>query len=215
MKKDTKPEIKTTKKRLQSFEITHDQILKKAMDVFSKKGFKGATTRELAIAAEVNEVTLYRHFESKEAIFIEIAKRFTMVPVLENMLTEISSKPLAEKLRHIVVNFFKIYKERGAMIRIIFSEAVINEEEAKMFFENMPLKVLGLISVMFEREMAAGNIKKANPNIIARLFLGTLFSYNVMHEMFCGKQCEQLAENEAIETIINLYLKGLEKEDKK
>jgi AcrR family transcriptional regulator len=45
-----------------------DQILEAALRVFAETGFRGATTRRIAQEAEVNEVTLFRHFPTKEEL---------------------------------------------------------------------------------------------------------------------------------------------------
>ena len=51
-----------------------DQILTAAAHVYAEHGFRGATTRRIADAAGVNEVTLFRSFGSKAAL-IEAALR--------------------------------------------------------------------------------------------------------------------------------------------
>ena len=50
------------------------RILKAGAAVlFASRGYEGTTTRELASAAGVAEGTLFRHFENKKAILIEVA----------------------------------------------------------------------------------------------------------------------------------------------
>jgi AcrR family transcriptional regulator len=46
-----------------------DRILDAAKKVYAQHGFRGATTRLIAIEAGVNEVTLFRTFGSKAALF--------------------------------------------------------------------------------------------------------------------------------------------------
>src|SRR3569623_647594 len=46
-----------------------DRILNAAQKVYAQHGFRGATTRLIAIEAGVNEVTLFRTFGSKAALF--------------------------------------------------------------------------------------------------------------------------------------------------
>jgi len=46
------------------------------MRVFAEAGFRGATTRKIAEAAGVNEVTLFRQFKSKEALITEVAELY-------------------------------------------------------------------------------------------------------------------------------------------
>ena len=43
-----------------------EALLKAAIKAFSEAGMRGATTRRIAQEAGVNEVTLYRHFRSKD-----------------------------------------------------------------------------------------------------------------------------------------------------
>src|SRR4051812_37589313 len=45
-----------------------NRILDAAIRVFAETGYRGATTRRIAQVADVNEVTLFRHFGSKEEL---------------------------------------------------------------------------------------------------------------------------------------------------
>ena len=47
---------------------THQRLLDAAARVFAQDGLEGATTRQIAREAGVNEVTLFRHFQSKEKL---------------------------------------------------------------------------------------------------------------------------------------------------
>jgi AcrR family transcriptional regulator len=56
---------------------TRDRLLKAAIEVFSTAGYVGATTREISRVAEVSEVTLFRHFQSKEQLLSAVAQHIT------------------------------------------------------------------------------------------------------------------------------------------
>src|SRR4051794_40134823 len=45
------------------------QILEIALNIFSKKGLNGATTKEIAAAAGVTEAIIFRHFPTKQALY--------------------------------------------------------------------------------------------------------------------------------------------------
>jgi AcrR family transcriptional regulator len=47
---------------------TRQRILDAALKVFSRDGVSGATTREIARVAKVNEVTLFRYFKNKNEL---------------------------------------------------------------------------------------------------------------------------------------------------
>ena len=48
------------------------QLLETALDVFSRQGYEGATTKEIAAAAGVAEAVIFRHFPSKQALYTEV-----------------------------------------------------------------------------------------------------------------------------------------------
>lgn len=54
--------------------ISRQKLLEAAIRVFAESGFRGATTRRIADAAGVNEVTLFRLFKSKSALINEAAQ---------------------------------------------------------------------------------------------------------------------------------------------
>ena len=56
---------------------TREEILNAAAGVFAQHGFRGSTTRRIAEAAGVNEITIFRQFGSKEALIREAMQHLT------------------------------------------------------------------------------------------------------------------------------------------
>ena len=52
--------------------VRRRQLLQVAADVFARRGYRGASTAELAAMAGVTEPILYRHFESKRDLFVAV-----------------------------------------------------------------------------------------------------------------------------------------------
>ncbi len=55
---------------------TRTRILDAAEKTFARSGWLGATTQEIARAAGVNEVTLFRHFGNKDRLLAAVFGRF-------------------------------------------------------------------------------------------------------------------------------------------
>jgi len=72
-----------------------DEILNAAACVFAQHGFRGSTTRRIADAAGVNEITLFRQFGSKEALIREAMRHMTQSTGLSE-LPEAPVDPEAE-----------------------------------------------------------------------------------------------------------------------
>jgi AcrR family transcriptional regulator len=65
------------RKRLISSSVdqTRQRLLGAAIETLNRDGIQGATTREIARRAGVNEVTLFRHFKSKERLLRAVLQR--------------------------------------------------------------------------------------------------------------------------------------------
>ena len=46
-----------------------NQLIDVAIDLFSRKGFGGTTTKEIAAAAGVTEAIIFRHFATKQELY--------------------------------------------------------------------------------------------------------------------------------------------------
>jgi len=76
-------------------------IVRTALPLFARQGFAETTTKELARAAGVSEPLLYKHFPSKEALYLEI-QNFTCreIDPTVRKLTEL--EPSTSTLVHLV-----------------------------------------------------------------------------------------------------------------
>ena len=104
---------------------THDKILEVACHIFAEAGYHGTTTRRIAQEAGVNEVTVFRHFGSKDALLREALTgagrraRPLLAPDAED--------PTAELYRWSLAVFYHYYEHRN-LIRRIMGEMVERQE---------------------------------------------------------------------------------------
>src|SRR5918992_1372237 len=53
-------------------EERRQQIVRIAMKLFSQRGFRGTTTKEIAQAAGISEAIIFRHFATKDELYSAI-----------------------------------------------------------------------------------------------------------------------------------------------
>ena len=98
----TKPAARTTAspgRRAKNKEDIRRRIVTAALDLFEKKGFEAATTRQIAARAKVAEGTVFNYFETKEDIalhFFEQEVDHAIATVRGN--PRLRKAPLEEKL---------------------------------------------------------------------------------------------------------------------
>ena len=115
-----------------SADLTRKRILAAAELVFSRDGFQGATTREIARQAGVNEVTLFRHFRTREELLrATLDQGCATFEALVEQSDEVWKDRLPEGLEHYVHEMYSVVRQREALVRAFVSEARILPESIR------------------------------------------------------------------------------------
>lgn len=70
------------------------RILATATSLFALHGYKGVSTREIASAAQVNEVTVFRHYPRKHDLYLAVMKSgLRQIHLRGDLLTGIAEAP--------------------------------------------------------------------------------------------------------------------------
>ncbi|UBF30398.1 TetR/AcrR family transcriptional regulator (plasmid) [Kovacikia minuta CCNUW1] len=109
---------------------TRDRLLKAAIEVFSTEGYVGATTREIARVAEVSEVTLFRHFQSKEQLLSAVAQHITALRTEAFTHQDEWTYDLRRDLLHYAKLHDDMLEEYEALFRMFIGEAHRHPTEA-------------------------------------------------------------------------------------
>jgi len=108
------------------------RLLAAATRIFARDGLEGATTREIAREAEVNEVTLFRHFHTK-AKLQEAVMEWVLDQQAELLAAQPASCPCdlrAGLLRHIHI-YEALLDQNILLIRTLISEIHRHEEHER------------------------------------------------------------------------------------
>src|SRR5438128_11529526 len=105
-----------------------DRILDAAKKIYAQHGFRGATTRLIAIEAGVNEVTLFRTFGSKAALFEALMQHH----VAQSPIPELPDNPRdpEREMTRWVSAVLSHMRENRALIRTCFGEIEERPEAA-------------------------------------------------------------------------------------
>jgi AcrR family transcriptional regulator len=93
-----------------------DALLKAAAKAFAESGFRGATTRRIAQDAGVNEVTLFRHFQSKDELLTAALQHYAQ-QALNRRLPDDPVDPRGELLAWCHDHHRALHRARGLIRR--------------------------------------------------------------------------------------------------
>ncbi|HEX9020293.1 MAG TPA: TetR/AcrR family transcriptional regulator [Nitrospirota bacterium] len=156
---------------------TKQRLLEATLKLISEKGYFGATTRDISREAGVTELTLFRHFGSKERLFEELLNSYTFLPRLKELLPELDRLPYEEALTLIATKFLMTLKERKAMIKIMVTEIHSYPEKIRDVYNEFINEIRATLAVYFVSLQKKGFFRDVTPAIAVRAFMGMLFNY--------------------------------------
>lgn len=188
---------------------TKEQLLKATLKLISEKGYLGATTREIALEAGVTELTLFRHFGSKERLFEELLKSHTFLPVLKELLPELEGLPFEDALTLIATRFLLSLKERKSMVKIMYSEVTSYPVKIREVYNKFIDEMRTTLALYFESQQNRAIIRKnMSPDMAARVFLGILFSYFRSEEIMRSAGMKKKTMEKDARVIIDIFMHG-------
>jgi AcrR family transcriptional regulator len=150
------------------------QIIERALGLFREKGYRGTTTAEIAEAANISEVTLFRYFKSKQEIFLA-----GVAPILQTTLAEVEIVPGKSapevRLQALLLNRITFLPEHLETIRPILNEASVLQSMGQTEFTQEIRRLIGSI-------LGASGIPEERSDEAVRMIMGTLLSYLYLPE---------------------------------
>ncbi|MEL6535915.1 MAG: helix-turn-helix domain-containing protein [Bacteroidota bacterium] len=132
---------------MEEYNATGVQILEAARDLFATLGYKGTSTKKIAQAAKVNEVTIFRIFGSKEKLFEVTFEYFFFRPNFKN-LPDFNSISLEEFLATIGTMLHQFFVGNLKMIKV---ELANQELIKKKGLNRFPHEIRQLVAGQFQK----------------------------------------------------------------
>jgi len=187
---------------------TRQRILEAALAVFGRDGISGATTREIARVAKVNEVTLFRYFKNKNELLRQTilcsASRY------EQVFAEASLESAAEvrrTVRSYAQAFANKLQENEDMVRTFMGELKRHLKLWRSLFNEASKSSRHKFIAYLKAAQKAGLVRKgldaetAADALTGMLMSGTLRS-PLTDSFYSSKRY--------VETCVELFLKGIE-----
>lgn len=147
---------------------THRRLLEAAEAVFAELGYHDASIVKITEAAGAAHGTFYRYFPSKRAIFDALVDDLNRRVRLAMSEGAAGARTRAEAERRGFEAFFRFTADHPALYRIIRQAEFVSPPALHRHYEKIAANyVQGL-----ERAMAAGELTRADPQVIAWALMG-------------------------------------------
>jgi len=198
-----------------------EQILQTAVSLFSQRGFKGTTTKEIARVAGVSEAMVFRHFASKDELYGAILHekgckdgpdKFPWEENLE-LIAAADAKDDFAVFYHIAFDAMAKHQSDVSFMRLLFYSALEEHELAERFFNEFISRVYDYIGGYIAMRQQDGVFREMNPRIAVRAFLGMLIHHSLNNILWDKrKTLLDISNEEAATNFARILLNGIKAE---
>ena len=166
-------------------------ILDAATEVFLKSGYLGTNMDEIAALSVVSKQTVYKHFSSKEALFIEIVSSMTTGAgdLVHNEIPRLGKDgDLAVYLRdYALLQLTIVLTPRIMQLRrLVIGEVTRFPELAKVLYERGPARAMATLASIFQQLGERGLLQIDDPKLAASHFNWLIMSDPLNQVMLLG-----------------------------
>jgi AcrR family transcriptional regulator len=204
----------TKKKRTRlSSEERRDLIVAKAIELFSRQGFRATRVKDIAEAVGTSDALVFQHFPTKRELYDALLeqlcarKHFTEVEQLLYYAPEYDLEDVLTKLSAWVL---EQTESAPAWLRLILYAALERDEAVDELTEEHFQRIIEYVAYEIAEGQAVGRFRTGDPKAYARSFFAGLLGLSLMRTVVRDADYARDKTREAAATHVALFLKGLQ-----
>lgn len=203
----------TTSARL-SAEERRREIVRVAVQLFSRRGFRGTTTKEIAQAAGVSEAIIFRHFATKEELYRAIIDRVSCEGGIENPYDivgdAIERRDDRAVFEGLAIHALEHHEDAKEFHRLLLYAALEGHELAQMFWERTVIQFYEFLGAYIRERQQEGAMREVEPRIVVRAFIGAIIHHSLNNNLWDpNRRLLNISNEEAARSFTDVLLKGV------
>jgi TetR/AcrR family transcriptional regulator len=189
------------------------QILAVAVRLFSERGFRGTTTKEIAQSAGVSEAMVFRHFATKEELYAAIldhkacSGNFEPAVMAADALARKDDRAVFESLAFGALQY---HQKDPEFQRLLLHSALEKHELAQMFFDKFVRHVYEFLGGYIRERQREGALIEIDPLIVVRAFIGMVMHHSLNNNLWDPKKrLLNISNEEAARNFTDILLNGI------
>jgi AcrR family transcriptional regulator len=189
---------------------TELRLLDAAFELFLAQGYHGTSMRQVASRAGITPGSIYNHFDSKEALFVDLLTERVPHRAIIGALSNAHGDTVEAMVQDALVRMLDAAADQFDNFRLMFVELI--EFQGQHAGILGPLFLPQLLAFVERMKAADGRLRSTRPTLLARAFFGLFFSYVLTAALLRDIEGFDVSEDELTE-LGEIFLYGvLEKE---
>lgn len=164
------------------------RILASATALFANFGYNGASIRDIAAHASVNEVTIYRHYPRKRDLYVAVlAAELQQVKLGGDLLARIAE---ARDAKTVLAHTFELISAtllaRPELLRLIQFSALEMGEDLDPLVRKHLSQLVEVVVRYLEPWVIRGDLRCASARALVLSLVGIILSHRPLDRLFLG-----------------------------
>jgi AcrR family transcriptional regulator len=190
------------------------QILRVAVQLFSQRGFRGTTTKEIAQAAGVSEAMVFRHFATKEELYTAILDHKACASEIEDpcqlVADAVRDKDDRAVFETLAYEALEHHEHDREFLRLLLHSALEGHELAQMFWNRNILQIYEFLGAYIAERQRDGVFRPLEPRIVVRAFIGMLIHHSLNNNLWDpSRRLLNITNEAAAREFTEILLRGI------
>jgi AcrR family transcriptional regulator len=164
------------------------QILRVAVRLFSQRGFRGTTTKEIAQAAGISEAMVFRHFATKEELYAAILDYKACDIGLEDpcaiVADAVARKDDRAVFETLAYTALQQHENDTEFMRLLLHSALEGHQLAQMFWDRNVLRMYEFLGGYIRERQRDGAFREIEPKVVVRAFIGMIIHHSLNNNLW-------------------------------
>ncbi len=186
--------------------LRRSQILDAAETVFAARGYHGATTREIAQAADVSEGTLYNYFASKRDLFIGLMAN--RAGALVESIADVRADSVEGAMVQLLAGQFTRMRTQRHF-RLFLQEARLDPELRHALVEDVLPRISQEVERLMRGLMDAGVMRRIDPEIANWTVLSAVVGLALFSDLRAAPALDTISAEALAVQVSDILIHGL------
>ena len=195
-------------------EERRQQILRVAVRLFSQRGFRGTTTKEIAQGAGISEAMVFRHFATKEELYAAILDYKACAGGLgdpcELVADAVRRKDDRAVFETLARTALQHHEQDTEFMRLLLHAALEGHQLAQMFWDTFVRRIYEFLSDYIKERQRDGAFRNIEPKVVVRALVGMIMHHSLNNNLWDPqRRLLNITDEQAARDFTGILLQGI------
>jgi AcrR family transcriptional regulator len=186
---------------------TEQRLVEAAVQLFSRQGYNATSTREVALVADVNEASLFRHFSKQDLFWAALRSRLDQVRLRKELQEGLSRVDKPERVVPLIFEFL-VYTAvcQCELIRLLNVGFLELRPGTERLYRQHFAPVSSAIHDYLAECGKNGSLRSIDPFVTTTAFIATVLAHHGMYPLLANSGTPYATAEEAIAAYSKYWL---------